>query len=85
MTNNNHEFIRNLFKNYFYFSIKTNRFINCNSKNRINAAEELFIMNYKLSREKEKMLPEEAKKELQFEKFLETFINTNVELDNFVD
>lgn len=85
LTNNDHPFIRELYKDYFYFSQKTNRFINCNGQNRVNAAEELFIINYKLSKEAEKMLPEEAKKELKFQKFLDSFINTNIKLDDYVD
>lgn len=84
LTNNNHPFIRELYKDYFYFSQKTNRFINCNGQNRINAAEEIFILNY-IPKEVEKMLPEEAKKELEFHKFLDTFISTNIKLDDYVD
>lgn len=85
LTNNDHAFIRELYKDYFYFSQKTNRFINCNGQNRINAAEELFVLNYKLSEEVEEMLSEEAKKELEFHKFLDTLISTNIKLDDYVD
>lgn len=85
LTNNDHPFIRKLYKNYFYFSVKTNRFINSNGQNRINAANELFVLNYKLRMENEKMLPKEAQNELQFNNFLDTFIDTNIKLDDFVD
>ncbi|MDQ7982923.1 MAG: DpnII family type II restriction endonuclease [Spiroplasma sp.] len=86
LTNNDHPFIRELYKSYFCIPQKTNRFINCNGKNRINAADELFIFNYEnIYSEDEKMLTEETKKELKFIKFLNTFIETNSKLNNFVD
>lgn len=85
LTNNNHQFIRNLYKDYFYFSKKTNRFINCDGQNRINAAEEIFILNYEISSEGEKMIPKESQRDLEFSKFCKTFIKTNNKLNSFVD
>ncbi len=85
LTNNNHQFIRDLYKDYFYFSKKTNRFINCDGQNRINAAEEIFILNYEISSEDEKMLPKESQRDLEFSKFCKTFIKTNSKLNSFVD
>lgn len=85
LTNNNHQFIRDLYQDYFYFSKKTHRFINCNGQNRINAAEEIFILNYEISSEGKKMIPKESQKDLDFNKFCNTFIKTNNKLNNFVD
>lgn len=86
LTNNDDSFIRDLYKNFFIFSIKTNRFINCNGKNRVNAADELFILNYKnILKEKKQMLPEQVQKELEFEQFLDAMISSNIKLYDYVD
>jgi DNA adenine methylase len=76
LTNHNTSFIQDLYKEYPFFTKKANRFINPQGDKRLGAAKEVFIWNYQLTIEQERLL--------SFEKYFDTIQHTNISLENLV-
>jgi DNA adenine methylase len=77
LTNHATEFIKELYCDYWQFTFKAQRFINCQSDKRIGEAQEIFIGSYDLT--------EQQKKELEFYQWFDTIQVTNVDLGRLVD
>ncbi|RHZ35879.1 DpnII family type II restriction endonuclease [endosymbiont GvMRE of Glomus versiforme] len=77
LTNHATDFIKDLYKDYQQFTKKAQRFINCQGEKRIGSAQEIFVWNYELSKEK--------KQQLEFEKWFDTIQTTNVDLSQLVN
>ena len=77
LTNHATEFIKELYKDYWQFTFKAQRFINCQGNKRTGEAQEIFIGSYDLT--------EQQKKELEFYQWFNTIQVTNVDLSRLVD
>ena len=77
LTNHATEFIKNLYKDYSRFVKKAQRFINCKGDKRLFGAKEIFIWNYKLSKDQEE--------DLEYENWFNTIQTTNVDLMRLVN
>jgi DNA adenine methylase len=58
LTNHATQFIKELYQDYWQYTFKAQRFINCQGDKRVEGAREIFIGNYQLT--------EQQKKELEF-------------------
>ncbi|MCE8163484.1 MAG: Dam family site-specific DNA-(adenine-N6)-methyltransferase [Candidatus Moeniiplasma glomeromycotorum] len=76
LTNHATSFIKELYGDYWQFTQKAQRFINCQGDKRVGGAQEIFIGNYELS--------ELQKKELDFYQWLDSIQNTNIDLSQLV-
>lgn len=77
LTNHATEFIKELYCDYWQFTFKAQRFINCQGDKRIGEAQEIFIGSYGLT--------ELQKKELEFYRWFDTIQTTNVDLGRLVN
>ena len=77
LTNHPTNFIKGLYQGYQQFIFKAQRFINCQGDKRIGKAQEVFILNYELSKEQEQLL--------EFEKWFDTIQTTNVDLTSLIN
>lgn len=77
LTNHATTFIKELYQNYWQFTQKAQRFINCRGDKRVGEAQEIFIGNYQLTKRQEK--------ELEFFQWFDTLQSTNVDLSQLVN
>lgn len=77
LTNSNTDFIKENYKEFNQIEVSTNRMINSNEKKRMDAAKELIIFNFEISKE--------TLKEFQFLAFIEGMRITNKRLDKLTD
>lgn len=75
LTNHNTTFIKELYQDYWQFTKKAQRFINCQGDKRIG--QEIFIGNYPLTITQEKVL--------EFEKWFDSIQDTNIDLSQLVN
>lgn len=77
LTNHATEFIKELYKDYWQYTFKAQRFINCQGSKRTGEAQEIFIGSYDLTNQQNK--------ELEFYQWFDTIQVTNVDLSRLVD
>ncbi|MCE8163986.1 MAG: Dam family site-specific DNA-(adenine-N6)-methyltransferase [Candidatus Moeniiplasma glomeromycotorum] len=77
LTNHATSFIKELYQDYWQFSFKAQRFINCQGNKRVEGAREIFIGNYQLT--------EKQEKELEFFQWFDSIQRTNVSLEQLVN
>ena len=77
LTNHPTNFIKGLYQDYQQFIFKAQRFINCQGDKRIGKAQEIFVLNYELSQEQERLL--------EFEQWFDNIQTTNVDLVNLIN
>lgn len=77
LTNHATEFIKDLYKDYWQFTQKAQRFINCQGDKRVEGAQEIFIGNYRLT--------EPQEKGLEFIKWFDSIQTTNIALNQLVN
>lgn len=77
LTNHATDFIKELYKDYWQFTKKAQRFINCQGEKRLGTAQEIFVWNYGLN--------SEQKQQLEFEKWFATIQTTNVDISKLVN
>ncbi|KLL03751.1 MAG: DNA adenine methylase, partial [Mycoplasmataceae bacterium RV_VA103A] len=77
LTNHATDFIKDLYQNYWQFTQKAQRFINCQGEKRVGGAQEIFIGNYQLT--------ERQAKELEFFQWFDSIQNTNIDLSQLVN
>jgi len=77
LTNHATSFIKDLYKDYWQFTFKAQRFINCQGDKRIGGVQEIFIGSYDLTGQQTQ--------ELEFYQWFDTIQTTNVDLSRLVD
>lgn len=77
LTNHATQFIKKLYRDYWQFTFKAQRFINCQGDKRVAGAQEIFIGNYQLT--------ELQKKELEFYRWFDSIQRTNISLEQLVN
>ncbi|MCE8163860.1 MAG: Dam family site-specific DNA-(adenine-N6)-methyltransferase [Candidatus Moeniiplasma glomeromycotorum] len=77
LTNHATNFIKELYQDYWQFTFKAQRFINCQGDKRVEGAREMFIGNYQLTKNQEK--------ELEFYQWFDSIQRTNISLEKLVN
>jgi DNA adenine methylase len=77
LTNHATSFIKEIYQDYWQYTFKAQRFINCQGDKRVEGAQEIFIGNYPLT--------EAQKKELEFYRWFDSIQRTNISLEQLVN